>query len=108
MAIYLSAPKATTQQGTSGFYKTFRTILASGVGPDYAIYSTLIPQLHSGMRVVVFDRDQQLRAEGTLANYVATNKAGNGLQRYDLSIANLHQVPYTAPPSVNRCGVAIL
>jgi hypothetical protein len=50
--LFLSAPKIRTQHG-SGFYRTFDTILSNGVGPDYGIYSNLVGQVHSGMRVVV-------------------------------------------------------
>lgn len=106
--LYLSAPRTRTQQGSSGFYRTFQTIIASGVGPDYAVYANLIPRIQSGLRVVVFDRDQQLRAEGTLAGFTAKGKARNGVQRFDLDIPNLRAVPYTTPPQVNRCGVALL
>jgi hypothetical protein len=106
--LYLSAPMGRTQQGSSGFFRTFQTIVANGIGPDYAIYSALIAQIHSGVKVVVFDRDQQLRAEGTLAGYLAKGKAGNGVRRYDLQILNLHPVPYISPPPVNHCGVALI
>lgn len=108
MPLYLSAPYGRTQLGASGYCRTFQTILANGIGPDYAIYSTLTPRVQEGMPVVVFDRDRRLRAEGTLASYVARSRAGNGVQRYDLTIHNLHSVPYTAPRSVNWCGVAIV
>ena len=97
-----------TQQGSSGFFRTFQTIVANGIGPDYAIYSSIISQIQPGLKVVVFDREQQVRAEGTLAAYVAKGKAGNGVQRYDLQIDNLHDVPYTSPPAVNHCGVALV
>jgi hypothetical protein len=106
--LYLSAPIGRTQQGTSGFFRTFQTIVANGIGPDYAIYSSIVSQIHSGLKVVVFDRDQQLRAEGTLATYVAKRKAGNGVRRFDLQIDNLHHVPYMSPPAVNHCGVALV
>jgi len=106
--LYLSAPTGRTQQGSSGFFRTLQTIVASGIGPDYAIYSALIAQIHSGLKVVVFDRDQLLRVEGTLAGYIPKGKAGNGVQRYDLQILNLHPVAYTSPPPVNHCGVALV
>jgi len=104
--LFLSAPKIKTQHG-SGFYRTFDTILLNGVGPDYGIYSNLIGQVHSGMRVVVFDRDVQPCAEGVVVNYVKTKKAGNGVQRYNVNIRNLKEVPYVYPPRVNYFGVAI-
>ena len=51
--LYLDAPTGKTQQGTSTFYRTFDTIVASKVGPDYAIYSGIASQLSSGIKVVV-------------------------------------------------------
>jgi hypothetical protein len=106
--LFLSAPKIKTQHG-SAFYRTFDTILLNGVGPDYGIYSNLIGQVHSGMRVVVFDRDVRRSAEGVVVNYVPTTKAGNGVQRYNVNIRDLREVSYTNtnPPRVNYFGVAI-
>ena len=104
--LFLSAPKIKTQQG-AGFYRTFDTILLSGVGPDYGIYANLIGQVYSGMPVVVFDRDVKRCAEGVVVNYVPTKKAGNGVQRYHINIRNLKEMPYRNPPKVSHFGVAI-
>jgi hypothetical protein len=104
--LFLSAPKVKTQHG-SGFYRTFDTILLSGVGPDYGIYTTLIGQVRPGMRVVVFDRDVRRCAEGVMVNYVPTTKAGNGVQRYNVNIRNLKEVLYVNPPRINYFGVAV-
>jgi hypothetical protein len=104
--LYLSAPNARTQMGA--FYKSFNTILANGVGPDYGINANLIGLIHAGDMVVVFDRDQQLRAEGVVATYSPKGKAGNNVQRYDVHIHSLTVVPYTNPPRVNRFGVAVI
>jgi|SRR5579871_2026636 len=103
--LFLLAPHSKTQPGTH--HKDFYTIVANGVGPDYGISSNLIQQVTTGMRVVLFDRDRRLQAEGTVAAYVPTAKAGNGVQRYDVSIRGLILLPYTNPPRVNRFGVAI-
>jgi hypothetical protein len=105
LALYLSAPYSKSQQGST-FYRDFYTILQNGIGPDYAIYSTLIGQIHSGMRVIVFDRVRRLQAEGTASHL--TPKPGNRIQRYDVHIRNLSAVQYSSPPRVNRCGVAVL
>lgn len=106
-SLYLSAPNAKTQEA-AGFYKDFYIILASGKGPDYGISSNLIKQISAGMRVVVFDRDRRLRAEGVLTHYAACGKAGNGVIRYDVYIRDLIRVAYYDPPRVNRCGVAVV
>src|SRR5438477_3972148 len=107
--LYLSARHGMTQQGTA-FYRDFQTILNTSVGPDYAIYSHLIVKIHPGDKVIVFDRDHEQLAEGLVAIHpVPSSKAGNGVQRYDIPISNLHPVsPYVAPPGVNRCGVALV
>jgi hypothetical protein len=59
------------------------------------------------MPVVVFDRDRGLQAEGAVTGYAATNKAGNGVQRYSVGIRDLTLQQYTHLPKVNRFGVAI-
>src|SRR5437870_1166704 len=103
--LFLSAPKVMTQQGT-GFYRDFYTILQNHIGPDYAIHASIRAQLHPGIHVVVFDRDRQLQAEGDIS--ALTPKPSNRVQRYDVDIPNLSQVPYSNPPRVNRCGVAFV
>ena len=103
--LFMSAPKGKTQAGTHR--RDFYTTLTNGIGPDYAIYSSLIRQVYSGMKAVVFDRDRGLQADGVVASYTATTTAGNHVERYDVHIHNLTQAPYTSPPQVNRCGVAV-
>ena len=104
--LYLHAPWDRTQQGRGAFYKDFYSILQNRVGPDYAIYSTLVGQVCPGTKVVVFDRARQLRAEGVVSTL--TPKPSNRVQRYDVHIPNLTKVPYKDPPPVNRCGVAVV
>jgi hypothetical protein len=103
--LFLLAPHSRNQPSTN--HKDFYTILSSGVGPDYGISSSLIGQVNPGMPVVVFDRDRRLQASGVVAGYVPTSKAGNGVQRYDVTTRNLALGQYTNTPSVNRFGVAI-
>jgi hypothetical protein len=104
--LFLSAPKVRTAEG-SDFYKTFQSILSSGIGPDYGIYSSLIARIHAGDRAVVFDRDQRLQAEGFIAGITEKQKTRNGIQRYDIRIHSLTPVSYSDPPRVNRCGVEV-
>jgi hypothetical protein len=110
--LYLNAPAGRTQQGTSNFYRTFDTILTTKIGPDYAIYSGIASQLSSGIKIVVCDKEAQSprRAEGTMAgNLVLSGAAGNGARRYDVSIPNLIEVEYVAPPAqFNHWGVAFV
>jgi hypothetical protein len=102
--LYLSAPKIRTQAGA--FYRDFYTILQNHVGPDYAIYANIAAQIHPGMHVVIFDRDRQLHAEGTISAIIA--KPSTRIQRYDVRVSDLKSVKYSYPPYVNRCGVALV
>ena len=103
--LYLSAPKMRRESGGS-YYRDFFTILQSRIGPDYAIYAKIVSQIVPGIRVVVFDRDRGLQAEGTVSSLEPRPSAR--IQRYHVHIPNLTQVRYTNPPPVNRCGVAIV
>jgi hypothetical protein len=106
--VFLSAPLAKTQQ-VSGFHSAFHTILANSVAAKYAIYAHLIAQICSGDKAVVFDRDRRLRAEGVVVGCTPSgNKAGNSVRWYDIHIRNLLQVPYSVPPAVNACGIAVI
>jgi|ERR1700733_1494509 len=103
--LFLLAPRSKNQPTTN--HKDFHTIRANGVGPDYGISANLIGRISAGMRVVVFDRDRGLQAEGAVTGYTKTRKAGNGVQRYDVAIRGLALQQYNDPPKVNRFGVGI-
>jgi hypothetical protein len=103
--LFLLAPRSKNQPSTN--HKDFYTILSNGVGPDYGIFSNLIGQIRPGMPVVFFDRDRSLQAGGMMTGYKATNKAGDGVQRYNVGIDGLTLQQYTRPPRVNRFGVGI-
>ena len=104
--LYLSAPGSSATQGLARTFDV-RTILGSGVAPDYAMSANLAAQVVTGMKAVVFDRDSQEQIEGIVEAFTPTTKAGNGLQRYDVLLGNRRRVPYSNPPKVNHCGVAI-
>jgi hypothetical protein len=105
--LLLSAPR--DKDTATGLHRSFSTILNNKVGPEYAIYKNLWSQIAPGMKVVIFERLDQRQAEGTVAAISSTGKVtGNGVMRYDISIPDLHSVPYTRPPRVNHCGVAIV
>src|SRR5882724_7871965 len=103
--LYLSAPFDKTQEGQTAFYKDFYRIVQNGIGPDYAIYSTLIGQIRPGLKVVLFDRVRQKQAEGKVTQVIP--KPSNRVPRYDIYIQDLTTVPYSSPPRVNRCGVEV-
>src|SRR5689334_1345206 len=84
--LYLHAPWDRTQQGTRAFYKDCYTILKGHIGPDYAIYGSLIGQVRPGTMAVVFDRIRHVRAEGIVS--ALTPKPSKRVQRYDVHIPN--------------------
>jgi hypothetical protein len=102
--LYLSAPYDKSQFGST-FYKDFQTICQNGIGPDYAIYSTLIGSITPEMKVIVFDRVRKRQAEGAVDHLVP--KPSNRIARYDVHISKLQAVSYNGPHSVNRCGVEV-
>ena len=104
--LLLSAPK--DKDTATGLHRTFDSILASNVGPEYAIYANLLAQITTGMRVIIFERTSGRQAEGIVAGVNPTgHKTGAGVPRYDVLIRDLHEVKYTCPDPVNRCGVAL-
>jgi len=102
--LVIHAPKEKVQQEQK---KSFENTMRSGVGEGYAISRDLVAQLSPGCPVVVLSKDQKLRAEGELIELVPTEKANNGMQRYDVRIKNLKQVPYK-PENLNRNGVSVI
>jgi hypothetical protein len=102
--LVINAPKAKVIQESK---QSFEATFASGVGDGYAIAKSLFGQVSTGSGVVLLDKDQEKRAEGTLVQLVPTEKTGNGIQRYNVHIRNLKMVPYK-PESLNRNGVAVI
>jgi len=86
--------------------RSFEKTLESKIGDEYAIYQNLLPRLSPGCRVVVLDKDQGKRAEGTLVKLERGSKTENGIQRYNVHIADLKRVEYK-PEALNRCGIAV-
>jgi hypothetical protein len=104
--LYLHAPYSKNNPATH--HRDFYSIRASGVGPNYGIYSTIVGSISIGMPVVVFDSDRQLQAQGRLVKHYPTTKAGNGVQRYNLEMTKpLASQNYTPPPRLNYCGIAV-
>jgi hypothetical protein len=65
-----------------------------------------VGEVHSGCRVVVLNKEQRERAEGTLDRLEKAGKAANGMQRYNVYIRDLSKVDYQ-PEALNRCGIAV-
>ena len=87
--------------------RSFESTVRLGVGDGYAIARDLRARITLGCRVVVLDKGGERRAEGTLVRLVATSKTGNGIQRYDVHMKDLKEVPYK-PENLNRNGVAVI
>ncbi len=102
--LVISAPR---ELANANNWRSFDTTMRTGIGSGYAIASALIGRISVGDRVVLLSKDEGLRAEGRIAALLPTEKAGNGIQRYDVHMADLRKVPY-APESLNRNGVAVL
>lgn len=102
--LVINAPMAKVEQERK---QSFETTFASGLGDGYAIANGLFVRLSAGCGVVLLDKDQGKRAEGTLIELVPTEKTGNGIQRYDVHIKNLKMVPYR-PENLNRNGVTVI
>jgi hypothetical protein len=103
LTLVIHAPKARVRKdGSRSFLGTFN----SGVGEEYAIYSTL-PPIPSGSKLVLLSKDEELRAEGDVLQLVPKGKAKNGVQLYDVHVRNLQMVSYKPEP-LNRCGVAVI
>jgi hypothetical protein len=101
--LVINAPRRTVK---SNDRKSFDRTFASGVGEAYAISKAWAARCHVGCKVVLLSTDERKRAEGTLLKLEPAGKAGNGLQRYDVHIAELNRVEYRAE-RINRNGVAV-
>ena len=101
--LVLHAPRT----GTLENKRSFASTLASGIGDEYAIPQNLVAKLSSGCKVVLLNKDDAERAEGTLVELVPTSKAGNGIQRYNVRVADLKMVPYRSE-RLTRTGVAVI
>jgi len=102
--LVINAPKAKIKQTSA---QSFETTLITGVGDGYAIWKRLAAQLDAGSGVVLLDKDQGKRAEGTLVQLVPIEKTGSGIQRYEVHMKNLRMVPYKSE-RLNRNGVAVI
>jgi hypothetical protein len=86
----------------------FHTIFTTGVGPGYIIYKNDKSKLTiPGSTVVLLANDQELRAEGVLAELKPAAKTKTGKQRYNVHVEKWTKVHYKSE-RLNRCGVAVI
>ena len=70
-------------------------------------HRTSSPNSARGAKVVLLNKDDGGRAQGRLVELVPTSKAGNGMQRYNVHVADLKIVPYRSE-RLTRTGVAVI
>jgi hypothetical protein len=104
--LVIHTPYSQAQQ--SG-YKSFDQAVSTESAQGYAIPRSLHEQLSPGDPVVVICKVQEKQARGRIKELRPTEKAGNGIQRYDVVMEDLRTEPYThgATP-LTRNGVAIV
>jgi hypothetical protein len=84
----------------------FADYFRTGVGKDYVIGKKNKGRLSiPGSRLVLLDKESELRAEGTLIKLKPTKKTPQ--QRYDVHFEGQKKVTYT-PVKLNHYGVAVL
>jgi hypothetical protein len=89
--------------------KSFQKTLDDGIGKGYAINQRLLKQIHNGCPVILLSKDEKRRATGTLEELVVRNGdiTNNHIQRYNVHINDLCEVPYQSE-ELNRNGVAVI
>ncbi len=102
--LVINAPK---WRSDSEDVRSFDQTFAMGIGQGYAIPSRIHEQCRSGSKIVLLCKDEAKRAEGVLVKLAPTEKAANGMQRYDVHMRDLVKVPYS-PEALGRTGVAMI
>ena len=104
--LVIHAPHSETQQNQK---QSFSQTVATGRGDGYAISRALFEQVSPGDPVIVICKVHQKQALGQIKELRPTEKAGNGIQRYDVVMENLTPQAYTqAEIRLNRNGVAVI
>ncbi len=87
----------------------FDQTMKTGKGTGYAINNALSQRLSPGDDVIVICKAEEKQAAGKIERLIPTVKTGGGVQRYDIIMLDLEEVPYTCGNvALNRNGVAIL
>lgn len=102
--LVINAPRRTVN---SDDRKSFEQTLASGIGDRYGISRASAALCYVGCKVVLLSTDERKRAEGVLLKLEPVDKARNGLQRYNVHVAELARVAYKEE-QINRNGVAVI
>ena len=97
--LIIHAPKT---KAPSGQLHNFQDYFKTGIGIGYIIAKNKAISLTPPCTVVLLDKDQKLRVEGS----VPTRKTPRGKQRYDIHFNAQRMVPYK-PESIDRYGVSM-
>lgn len=104
--LVLHAPHSQVQENQK---QSFNQTVATGRGDGYALWRSLFTQLSPGDEVVVICKVHQKQAVGRIKDLRPTEKTAAGMQRYDVIMADLKQVPFThGATKLNRNGVTVL
>jgi hypothetical protein len=87
--------------------RSYEQVMSDKVGVGYAIPQAKRELLTPGCKVVLLCKDKAKRAEGTLRKLEPVGKTLSGMQRYDVQIDGLREVPYRSE-NLGRTGVAVL
>ncbi len=89
---------------------SFEHILKTGIGPGYAIWEKWAVKIRPGWAVVLLRVDKnKKRAEGIIDRpLVGTNRYVNGVQRYDVHIKDMKEVPFKKEVNCFPYGVAVI
>jgi hypothetical protein len=104
--LVIHAPYSQVQQNDR---KSFDQTVSTGIGEGYAINRSLFQELSPGDPVVVICKVHQKQARGRIKQLRPTEKAGNGIQRYDVVMEDLQTESFThGTTRLNRNGVAVV
>lgn len=103
--LIIHAPKTMAEQQSK---RSFQATRESGIGDGYAISRYVHDELaFASDAVVLLDKVDKRRAEGTLEKLVENGKTETGMKRYDVHIKGLKEVKYK-PERLGRTGVAVI
>lgn len=89
--------------------RSFEQTVRTGIGDGYAISRGLFQQLAPGDPVLVICKDHRRQASGRIRRLKPTEKTANGIQRYDVFMDDLKQVPFdSGGVPLTRTGVAVI
>ena len=104
--LVIHAPDSQVQENQK---QSFTQTVQTERGDGYAISKELRRKLATGNDVVVICKVHQKQAIGKIKELIPTELTGNGMQRYDVVMENLQEVPFThGNIRLNRNGVAVI